>query len=824
MPVRPEDSSKRVHAAVLYATLASVAMMGQQVAGRATSTTLFLSHFPIEYLPKAMAASAALSAAGVFGFARVLTRMGPARGVPFVFGLSATLFMGEWALSGPFPRAMAIAVYAHTALFGATVTSAFWSLVNERFDPHTAKRVVSRITSGTTIGGVVGGLVTWRIGQAADVATVPLGLGILNFIAMALTVRMTPAAKPGDAPRSEPSVDTTRSAGVSPLAILASVRRTPYLRTLAALVALGALVQSLLDFVLNADAVATFGRGEALLTFFALFYTVTGLVSFVVQSTITRRALENFGLAGTISALPLIVVAASLSRLFLPQLWAATLVRGAESTARGSLYRAGYELLYAPLPQDEKRATKTVIDVGFDRLGSALGAGLTGLVLMLPVTMTGRTLIGLTVLFSLVTFGVSRTLHVGYVRALERNLRSGVLRLDKQDARDAADGAVGTVTEALDALDRKHVLRSLLAEVESLRGGRMAPMPSSSAFLPPDEPSAVALNRGSMPPSAPSVVPAFASSAPSMPSLTDTPPPITMRVFEAPGGPVMQAIADVRSGTRARVASGLARADVNEAMLVSHAVELLTRDGVSPDVMAFLRSRVDRIAGQLVDLMLDETLPAKLRRQLPRILASGKTSRALEGLLAAQDDGDFDLRFRASVGAARLTARIPELMVPRDTVIRLVLREAARVREEGVLPPARDTKHERERVGTHRSRHRSNDLADTSKRGRIELLFTLLSLTMEREPLRLAFLSLVTNDGYLRGTALEYLGAVLDDEVVEVLFPILGVAEPSIPSTRRSERELTEQLKESRHSLWTLVPPSDRALNGEDDDDSSGLL
>ena len=50
--------------------------------------------------------------------------------------------------------------------------------------------------------------------------------------------------------------------------------------------------------------------------------------------------------------------------------------RGGESVFRGSLFRTGYEIFYTPIPPDEKRAAKSIIDVGFDRLGDALGGGL----------------------------------------------------------------------------------------------------------------------------------------------------------------------------------------------------------------------------------------------------------------------------------------------------------------------------------------------------------------------------------------------------------------------------------------------------------------
>ncbi len=57
------------------------------------------------------------------------------------------------------------------------------------------------------------------------------------------------------------------------------------------------------------------------------------------------------------------------------------LLRGGEAVTRNSLYRSAYELFYTPLPTAKKRATKTLIDVGVDRVGTTIGSvGLLALV------------------------------------------------------------------------------------------------------------------------------------------------------------------------------------------------------------------------------------------------------------------------------------------------------------------------------------------------------------------------------------------------------------------------------------------------------------
>jgi len=196
-------AEKSDRGAVLSAAIASGALVAQTVAGKATRDTLFLTHFGLQLLPAAMIGAAIVSSIATLGIARVLTRFGPARIVPLTFALSAVLFLGEWWLCLRDERIASIAVYAHTAIFGAPAVSAFWSLVNERFDPHAAKRLVGRIASGGTIGGVVGGLAAWR---ASVDLTVPMTLALLagiNVVGLWGAFRTVPAEQRRQAVPSE---------------------------------------------------------------------------------------------------------------------------------------------------------------------------------------------------------------------------------------------------------------------------------------------------------------------------------------------------------------------------------------------------------------------------------------------------------------------------------------------------------------------------------------------------------------------------------------------------------------------------------------------
>ena len=407
--------------------LASASLVAQLVAGKATRDALFLTHFGLTLLPAAMIGAALLSALSVIVMSRLLTRVGPARVVPATFAVSAVLFLVEWSISLESERATAIAVYAHTAVFSMAIGSAFWSLVNERFDPHEAKRLVSRITSGGTVGGVIGGLLVWR---ASSHISVPMMLALLAAMSVAGlwgSLRTASSSRR----KAKPRAIVTRG-GVMALG------EKPYLRLLAMLVGAGAVIQAFLDWLLSAHATHEYGQGPRLLGFFAFFNMIVGVLSFATQMGLTRFVLEKRGLGGTIKLHPMSVAAGVVLALALPIFWPVLVLRVIEGVTRGSLYRSAYELFYTPLPAAKKRATKTLIDVGVDRIGTALGSALLFVVAELaPLELQTRVALFGVLAMTGAAWLIASRLQDGYVSALASSLKSGAVALDDDDAEDS---------------------------------------------------------------------------------------------------------------------------------------------------------------------------------------------------------------------------------------------------------------------------------------------------------------------------------------------------------------------------------------------------
>ena len=428
----------------------AAALIAQQVAGNAIRDGLVLSLFPVKSLPYFMAGAAVLAIAAARLSGLLLDRFGPRRVVPVFLGSNAALFVVEWAMLGWKPPVAAVLLYLHSAVMGAIAISSYWSLLNERFDPHSAKPLMARVAAAATFGGLVGGVSAERVAALLPQGSLLPMLGVLGALSVVGALRRrTRRARPRAGRRRR------RRTASEPLA---QFRRQPLLRDLAAVIALAAMLAALVDYLLKAEAVAYFGPGQQLVRFFGLFYAGTALAAVLVQASFGRLALGRLGLGGSVASHPALVGAAALFGFVVPPPWSGILPRGLDVVVRSSTFRAGYELLYTPLAEATKRSVKSLIDVGCDCAGKGVGALL---ILLIVSLATSHPLAAVNVAVAVVAGGeffVARRLRAGYVGALEGGLRRQGEDLAKTLESSMTDfTVVGTMT----GLDRAAVLRAM---------------------------------------------------------------------------------------------------------------------------------------------------------------------------------------------------------------------------------------------------------------------------------------------------------------------------------------------------------------------------
>jgi len=594
------------HRAHILAPLIAAALIAQQVGSNAMRDGLFLSLFAVSTLPFLMGAAAvlALPAAQVSG--RVLTRFGPIRVVPVVLAASALLFFLEWALLGWLPRLTSVLLYFHSSVLGAIAISALWSLLNERFDPHSARRLMTRVAAAATFGGVIGGVGAERVASLLPRGALLLALGVVGA---ACAIGAVGLGKGAPARRRSTSAPEEEASGWM------HIRRQPLLRNLALVIALAGVLAAFVDYALKARAVAYFGKGEALVRFFGLFYAGTGLGAVLIQSSVGRIALARLGLGGSVASHPAIVGAATVIGSVAPFPWLGVLPRGLDVAVRNSIFRTGYELLYTPLAESTKRSAKSIIDVACDGAGKGAGAGLILLLVALVPAHPLAAVNAAAVTAAAAEFIVARRLRTGYVDALEGGLR----RQGEDFEAPQYSMADFTVAGGMAGLDRASIQRAL----GSLEAKENAAAPPQGAVL------------------------------------ADT---------------VVSAIVELRSHDSARIRAAL-RTLPQDPLLIGALVPLLARDELVRPVVSALTGFGARAAGEMVTVLLDSTSPDVVRRRLPLALKSCASPLARDGLLAALESPIFELRLRCGRALIALTDAHPPLLAPFPAVLAFVNHE-----------------------------------------------------------------------------------------------------------------------------------------------------
>ena len=614
MTLAADASDRR---AVTAATLAAFLLIAQQVAARAVRDALFLSAFQVKSLPLVMGAAALSALAGAELLSLGLSRRSPSRLVPVVATTSALMLACWWVLGTAWPRLAAVGLYLHVAAFGGALVSGFWSIVNERFDPYTARRVVGRIAAGATAGGVAGGAVVWASSRALPPNASVLLLAVLSGLAAAFLH--------GGTSRDQPA----GSGPVPPALALPVLLRSRYLRTIALVVVLGAVVEALVDFLFKGLAAGRFPAGAPLLAAFGVFHSAMSVVSLLLQATLGRTALRHLGIAGTLALRPALTLAGAALGVSVPGFATATLARGAHESLTNSLYRTAYELLYTPLPEAEKRRVKAFIDVAVDKVGALAGSGVTALAFALAPGAWAPALFATAAVLSIAALALSRRLHRGYVLTLEQSLLAGRVRLGPEEV---LDPATQTTLAHTNMIERGALLR----QIEMLPASRLQGAPPASASAPPP------------------------------PTLTSEP---------APPDPVVEGLRWARSGDPALVRRALHASPEPDPSLVAALLPHLASDELFPDVLRALRRAAPRVTGQLVDALLDPSLDPVVRRRIPRVLKASPTGRAADGLLEALDDRAFEIRSAAAAALAALHERSAVVRIAREEVLERVRRE-----------------------------------------------------------------------------------------------------------------------------------------------------
>jgi AAA family ATP:ADP antiporter len=577
-------------------------MLAHQTASKAVREALFLSGPGVNRLPVMVIVTATVVISLVPVYARLLARYGPRVIVPLGFLTSAVLHLVEWRL--PAGRAwVAVIVYLHVTGFASLLLSGFWSLVSELFDTNTAKTGFGKIAAAGTAGGLAGGGILLWVSQSRSLV---LLAALHAACAAAIWVLANRATQSSLVNVSGPRLR---------LFDRNIMRRTPYLATVAVLVVLSTASAGIIDFLFKKGVHDWSNSREELQDFFALFYMAVGVLTFAAQTGVAP-VIRTLGLGRAISALPVGLGTASVLTLISRSTFGFVAVtRGIEAVLRGSWFRSAYELLFVPMAPDEKRNTKTFLDVTCDRTGDALGAGIVQVVLM--------AFAGTAAAAADLRAGIMLTVVIGMTASSIWIAR----RIDRL--------YLGVVTDRLAGQAPKNMV-----QVQSETGWTLLELP----------PELRAARR---------------------PETSEPEPPPTVPDMD----PRLRVLTDLRSGERPRVEAALRALKRPDRVEVAQVLPLLAWDELVPIVRLTLERVAGPHVGLLEDALRDRETDFAIRRRLPRILCNLASGRALDALVAGLDDPRFEVRYQCARAINRLRSRDATATVSRETIMNVIERE-----------------------------------------------------------------------------------------------------------------------------------------------------
>ena len=406
------------------------------------------------------------------------------------------------------------------------------------------------------------------------------------------------------------------------------VRFTGYLWTLALLVTSMAAASAFADFALKQAAVARFGSAESLVRFFALFYTGASLLSFVLQAFVARPLFNTIGLGGTLAVAPLLGVGLGALSSLTPSFWSMGALRGADLSLGPSLFRSAFEPLFTPLASATKRATKSLIDVVFDKGGDACAS-----LLILLVSLGGPLLVQRApLLLATFAFGLGLLLSLrarqGYVSELEASLRAGTVSVEAVEIEDPAARLTLSATSL--GIDRDK-LREEIARARADRAVR-----AEAAPAPPEAGAETADNA--------------------------------------------RLVQDVRlllGGDVAAIRALLARPEL-DARLAAFTVPHLASEELAKPTLTALRAMGPDVVGLLADVMLSAGQPPAVRRRVPHVLRALRGARVVSALTRALSADSLEVRYRAALALQEVTREDRALLPEAKEVFTLALAEVER--------------------------------------------------------------------------------------------------------------------------------------------------
>ena len=259
-----------------------------------------------------------------------------------------------------------------TSIFNLFVVSIFWQMIVDIFTSEQGKRLFGFIAAGATLGAISGSVFTVSTVEHMAPGYLMTGAALMLEVAVFCVRRLSALS---DALASRPRNDRPEMPiGGTLLAGFRDALSSSYLLNVSLFLLLYAVTSTFLYFQQAAVVGQSFQNRAAQTAFFATVDLGVNLLTLGVQLFLTGRILRRFGVATTLSLLPVFSMLGFGTVAALPTLSSVVGFQLFRRAGNFAIARPTREVLFTVLPREDRYKAKSFIDTAVYRLGDQIGA------------------------------------------------------------------------------------------------------------------------------------------------------------------------------------------------------------------------------------------------------------------------------------------------------------------------------------------------------------------------------------------------------------------------------------------------------------------
>lgn len=312
-----------------------------------------------------------------------LTRRWPGRTlVTWVYATFVLTVVGFWAtIHGGFDKshvdAFVWTLYIWVSIFSVFAVTLFWSMSHDIFTSEEGSRYYGVIGAAGILGGFLGSLVTSLLVEKFGIAN--LFLVSASLLVPCVSIAAFLAAR---APSTGRVSKAQEGADVSPWKLF---RGSPYLSALFLYVFLYQGLSIVVDQQTKQVLQQHYHTPEAFAKFQANVYNASNLIGTLINLFVAGFVQTRFGPLPGLVIMPVCALAAAVGFRVAPTIEMAAVVTSLGLAIGYSIQQSSKELLYLPVPSEERYVAKAFIDT----FGFRLGNGMTSVWLWMAVPGLG---------------------------------------------------------------------------------------------------------------------------------------------------------------------------------------------------------------------------------------------------------------------------------------------------------------------------------------------------------------------------------------------------------------------------------------------------